>query len=194
MHDLSTTFPTGTCCVSSINIKLVPFLCALLMDRDPQPAGRTVQMLGAAVGVSYPAAAGPAGVLPPQSRDWAGILTQLGQAGREVLLQDPQLQGTPTVQVSSPACEYSLQSLCTERFLCKAAPSLNVAPALLSLMSNMNDFSVLKHSAGLRPKVPKQISFTEKITVCCYLIGRAVWTTVFKVSSSVLLLLQKKGK
>lgn len=78
------------------------FSSALPMARDPQPAGGAVQVLGAAVGVPHPAAAGPAGVLPSQGGDRAGVLTQLGQAGREVLLQDPQLQGAPTVQVSRP--------------------------------------------------------------------------------------------
>lgn len=73
---------------------------SLWMDRDPQPAGRAVQMPGATVRVPDPAAAGPAGVLPPQSRDPTGVLPQLREADREVLLQDPQLQGTPAVQVS----------------------------------------------------------------------------------------------
>lgn len=57
-------------------------------------------MPGATVRVPDPVAAGPAGVLPPQSRDRTGVLPQLREAGREVLLQDPQLQGTPAVQVS----------------------------------------------------------------------------------------------
>lgn len=69
--------------------------------RDPQPAGGAVQVLGAAVRVPHPAAAGPAGVLPSQGRDPAGVLAQLGQAGREVLLQDPQLPGAPALQVSA---------------------------------------------------------------------------------------------
>ena len=49
--------------------------------RDPEPAGGAVQMSGAAVGLSHPADAGPAGVLPPQGRDPAGVLPQPGEAG-----------------------------------------------------------------------------------------------------------------
>lgn len=60
-----------------------------MLNRDPQPAGGTVQMPGAAVRVPDPAAAGPAGVLPPQSRDRTGVLAQPREAGGEVLLQDP---------------------------------------------------------------------------------------------------------
>lgn len=45
-------------------------------------------MSGAAVGGPHPAAAGPAGVFPPQGRDSAGVFTQSGETSREVFLQD----------------------------------------------------------------------------------------------------------
>lgn len=59
-------------------------------------------MPGAAVRVSYPAATGPAGLLPPQGWDPAGVLPQPGETGRALLQQDPQLQRAPPVQVSFP--------------------------------------------------------------------------------------------
>lgn len=80
------------------------FFFFFFLNRDPQPAGGAVQMPGAAVGVSYPAAAGPAGVLSTQSRDRTGIFPQPGETGRALLLQDPQLQRTSAIQVSVPPC------------------------------------------------------------------------------------------
>ena len=66
--------------------------------RDPHTAGGAVQVLGAAVGVKAAAAPGPPGVFPPESRDRARVFPQPGEAGRALLLQDPQLPGAP-VQV-----------------------------------------------------------------------------------------------
>ena len=66
--------------------------------RDPHAAGGAVQVLGAAVGVEAAAAPGPPGVFPPESRDRARVFPQPGEAGRALLLQDPQLPGAP-VQV-----------------------------------------------------------------------------------------------
>ena len=60
-------------------------------------------MSGAAVRVPSPAAAGPAGLLPPQGRAAAGVLQGPGQAGRALLGQDTHVAGAPAVQVSEAA-------------------------------------------------------------------------------------------
>lgn len=137
------TFWSGACYVSIVTSHVTHnnhLSSALPMPRDPQPAGGAVQVLGAAVGVPHPAAAGPAGVLPSQSGDRAGVLAQLGQAGGEVLLQNPQLQGAPTVQVSrpTPCKQRSLRKLVHREVLCKT--SMNSCAGVR--LFNMNDFSV----------------------------------------------------
>lgn len=122
------TFRSDACCVSSVaHCNRLP--SAPPFVRDPQPAGGAVQVLGAAVGLPHPAAAGPAGVLPSQGGDRAGVLAQLGQASREVLLQDPQLQGAPALQVSPAPCTRSAAQLVGPEVWCTT--SMNSCTAIL---------------------------------------------------------------
>lgn len=111
-------------------------------------------MPGATVWVPDPAAAGPAGVLPPQSRGRTGVLPQLREADWEVLLQDPQLQGTPAVQVSLMwSCTLVVPLLCLQFKMRNSSyhtVAFHVAADFLSTLSLLLSSKRCKSSAVKR--------------------------------------------